>query len=107
MRKKALIALMVVGALTKDLDLFGSELDDATEKLKEDAKQAALADQANAAFAKTLDGVEQALRRNEDALKDQADGYRSVAEKAELAALARADHPHGPGVRLRSRCAGP
>jgi LAS superfamily LD-carboxypeptidase LdcB len=66
----------------------GDALDKEMDKLKKDADETKIAAQAKEAFARTLDGVEDALRRNEKALDDQAEAYRSVAEKAELAAKA-------------------
>jgi hypothetical protein len=82
----ALVALTpFVGKLLEGNDALQKAID----KLKEDAEQTQVAADAKERFAQTLTGVEQALRDNEKALKDQADGYRSVAEKAELAAEAQ------------------
>lgn len=64
--------------------LFESEeaLDDVVEKLKEDAAASQRAAQAKALFGQSLEGVEQALRAEEDALKSVAAGEDSAAVRA-------------------------
>lgn len=64
------------------------------EEMKKEARQASLNDEAHRVFATTLDGVTEATRKNEEALKRLADAGKSAAEQAleqARAELAKAD----------------
>lgn len=63
-------------------------VEDETGKLKKNAIESAAADQAHKAWAGTLDGVSDALRKNKQALDGIIEGERSAAEKALAAAIA-------------------
>lgn len=84
-------ALLVTGALTKDLDLFGDKLDDATDKLKEDAAASDLTRRAKVRFSASVEGVIAALKEQDEALKQSAASERSAAERANIAAKAKRD----------------
>jgi hypothetical protein len=60
----------------------GESIDDLVDKLKKEARQQADNDNAHQIFAKTLDGVTDALRRNRDALKGMQDQGKTAAETA-------------------------
>ncbi len=74
--------ILVLGALTKDLDLFDDKLGDAIDKLKKDAKETALNEQAKRIYGRTLDGVTTALVENKKALDQLADAGKTAARQA-------------------------
>lgn len=84
-------ALLVTGALTKDLDLFGDKLDDAIDKLKEDAAASDLTRRAKVRFGASVEGVTAALKESDEALKASAAAEWSAAERANLNAKAKRD----------------
>lgn len=74
-------AVALVPLIGKLLDT-GTSIDDLVDKLKKEAREAANNDAAHRAFATTLDGVNEALRKNRDALKGLADQGKTAAEQA-------------------------
>jgi len=78
--------MLVVGALTKNLHLFGDEVEDAVAKLQKDAHETDIAAQAKDRFKTTLEGVTQAIREQAKALDDAAEAERTSAERANIAA---------------------
>lgn len=84
-------ALLITGALTKDLDLFGDKLEDATNKLKEDAAASELTRRAKIRYGSSVEGVTAALKEQDETLKQTAASEWSAAERANLAAKAKRD----------------
>lgn len=78
--------MLVLGALTKNLDLFSDKTADALEKLQEDARETEATAKAKERFKSTLEGVTAAIRDQAQALKDSADAERTSAERANIAA---------------------
>lgn len=76
--------ILVLGALTKDLDLFDDKLGDATEKLKKDAAESALAETAKKRFARSIEGVTAATIEQAKALDAAARSEESAAERANI-----------------------
>lgn len=74
--------ILVLGALTKDLDLFDDKLGDAIDKLKKDAKETALNEQAKRIYGRTLEGVTAAIADNHKALERMADAGKTAARQA-------------------------
>lgn len=82
------IATVVMAGFVTKL-LAGNEgLDDRVEKLRKDAQETALDEQAQRSFSMTLDGVTDALRRNKEALEELEDGHKTAARRALEDALA-------------------
>lgn len=73
---------VVLGTLASKLFETKENVEDLTKKMAEDAKQAALTREAQAAFGNTLDGVTEALRRNRDALKALEEEGKTAARRA-------------------------
>ncbi len=84
-------ALLILGSLTKDMDLFGNKLDDAKKKLEDDAKATDLTAQAKKRFESSLSGVVAALKEQDEALKKTAQSERTSAEQANIAAKTKRD----------------
>lgn len=76
--------VLVLGGLTKDLDLFGDKLADATDKLRKDAEETALAEKAKKRFSVSIDGVVAAAREQTKVLKDSAAAEQDSAERANI-----------------------
>ncbi|KTT72616.1 phage tail length tape measure family protein [Sphingomonas endophytica] len=79
-------AMLVVGALTKDIDLLGSELDDEVDKLGENAKKTATAEAAKKLFARTERGLIEDVRALTDELQKQNDALKTNAERQNIRA---------------------
>lgn len=79
-------ALLVIGALTKEMHLFSDETDEAVRKLEKDAHQSELTSRAKERFSHTLAGVTEAIRAQTKALDDAEEAERSSAERANIAA---------------------
>lgn len=87
-----LVATTVLAGMVSQMDLFNSELDKAVEKLKEDARQTQIDEQAKAIYARTLEGVTEALRKNEEALDKLNDTGKTAARLSlEKAIAAKAE----------------
>lgn len=82
------IGVAVLGPMIVKLIGAGDEVDNLVGKLKKEAAQAALNDQAHRVFANTLEGVQDALKKNAEALKGLDEQERSAATRALTAALA-------------------
>lgn len=82
------LAVAAMAPMLAKLVQAGESVDDLVEKLKKEAKQQGLNDQAHRAFANTLQGVQDAIRKNAEALKGLDDAEKSAAEKALAAAIA-------------------
>jgi len=93
--------MLVVGALTKNLHLFGDEVEDAVAKLQKDAHETGIAAQAKDRFKVTLDGVAQAIRDQAKALNEVAEAENSAAERANIAARVEAER----ALRIRETTA--
>ncbi|GAA3254525.1 hypothetical protein GCM10020258_12330 [Sphingomonas yabuuchiae] len=78
--------MLVLGALTKNMDLFSDKTADAIEKLKDDARESEATAKAKDLFKTSLEGVTKAIRDQAQALKDSADAERTSAERANIAA---------------------
>lgn len=78
--------LMVVGALTKHVDLLGNKLDNAVDKMKRDAEQTALTDKAKRLFTTSIEGVSAAIVEQTKALDASARSEESAAERSNIAA---------------------
>ncbi|WP_294327037.1 hypothetical protein [uncultured Sphingomonas sp.] len=83
--------ILVLGALTKDLDLFDDKLGDAIESLKKDAEQSAMTDLAKRRFRVSIEGVSEAIREQSKALDDSIKSTRSAAEQSNIAAKVERD----------------
>lgn len=79
-------AMLVIGALTKDIDLLGSELDDEVDKLGDNAKKTATAEAAKKLFAKTERGLIEDVRALTDELQKQNDALKTNAERQNIRA---------------------
>lgn len=83
--------LLVLGPLiARQLD-FGNAVDDAVDKLKEDAKQSETNAAAKRRFATSVEGLTLALHDQEEALNKTAEAERSSAERANIAAKTERD----------------
>lgn len=69
----------------------GESIDDLVKKIREKTKQTRLAEEADAVFGQTLDGVTEALRKNEEAINKVSDAQKSQIRSSLEAALAAAD----------------
>ncbi len=78
--------LMVVGALTKHVDLLDNKLDNAIDKMKRDADQTALTEKAKKRFALSIEGVTAAIAEQTKALDAAARSEESAAERSNIAA---------------------
>lgn len=74
-----LAGVTVVGLLGLEFLKTGSAIDEATKKLQEDAAATEAARQAKAIFATTLDGVTDAVRKNQEALDKLNDSGKTAA----------------------------
>jgi hypothetical protein len=84
-------ALLILGPLTKGMFEFGNATDDAVDKLKKDAIESDVAARAKARFAGTVEGLTEALKEQDKALRQTADSERSSADRANIAAKAKRD----------------
>jgi uncharacterized protein (TIGR02594 family) len=81
------VAVVALAPLISKLTETGDTVDSLVEKLKKQSAQQALNDQANHAYASTLDGVTDALKKNKEALDGIIAGEKSAAEKSLAAAI--------------------
>ena len=93
--------MLVLGALTKNMDLFGKKAEEAIDKLRKDAEETRNTDRAKRDFAVTLDGVRAAIDAQNKALKDAADSERDATERANIAAKVEAER----ALRIRETTA--
>ncbi|MEK9211716.1 hypothetical protein [Sphingomonas sp. 2378] len=93
--------MLVLGALTKNMDLFGTKTEEAVDKLRKDAEETRNTDRAKHQFAVTLDGVRAAIDAQNKALKDSADSERDATERANIAAKVEAER----ALRIRETTA--
>ncbi|MGO1304606.1 MAG: hypothetical protein ACTMKV_07450, partial [Sphingomonas parapaucimobilis] len=93
--------MLVLGALTKNMDLFGNKAEEAIDKLRKDAEETRNTDRAKRNFAVTLDGVRAAIDAQSKALKDTADSERDATERANIAAKVEAER----ALRIRETTA--
>lgn len=82
-----LAAGSIIGVILGKLVDFKSELEEATEKLEENARKAEINRQAQASFALTLTGVTEAIRTTQEALDQLAHSHDSAARRALVSAL--------------------
>lgn len=75
---------LVLGPLIARLMESSDALADATDKLKKDAAETAIADRAKAAFGRTLEGLTVAARENEKALDALRNADRTAAQQAAI-----------------------
>jgi hypothetical protein len=68
--------------LATDADSTEAQIDELVEKLKENAEKAGLAEQAAAIFAQTLEGLTEATRNQDNALKKLNDSEKTFAERS-------------------------
>jgi len=78
----------VLAALISKHHSTGDAVDELVDKMRKQAAQAAANEEADRAWQNTLEGVEDALRRNHKALDEIANAQKSSAEKDLAAALA-------------------
>jgi hypothetical protein len=81
------VAVVALAPLIGKLFETGDTVDSLVEKLKKQSAQQALNDQAHHAYASTLDGVTDALKKNKEALDGIIAGEKSAAEKSLAAAI--------------------
>jgi hypothetical protein len=77
-----LIGVTVLSQFIGKMFEAGDSVESETAKLAKNEKQAGLTRQAHELFSRTLDGVDEALRKNKEALDKLADAGRSEAEQA-------------------------
>lgn len=87
----ALAATSVLVPLAAGLIKTGNETDELVEKMRKQARQSELSEQAQRQFANTLEGVTAAIRDNKKALDDLANADQTAAERANAAAKANLD----------------
>lgn len=75
-------AALVLGPFIGKLINQNSALDEAIDKLKEDAKQTEITARAKEAFAKSVEGVEASIREQAAALDKAADSEKTAAQRA-------------------------
>ena len=84
-------ALLVLGPLTKGMFEFGNAEDEALDKLKKDATESDVTARAKVRFAGTVEGLTQALKEQDKALRQTADSEKSAADRANIAAKIKRD----------------
>jgi hypothetical protein len=75
-------AALVLGPLVGKIINTNNALDEAVDKLKEDAKQSEVAARAKDVFAKSAEGVEASIRDQAAALAKSAEGEKTAAQQA-------------------------
>jgi hypothetical protein len=83
--------MLVLGPLLGKLLDTNNAVEDGVNKLKKDAAESDAAARAKARFARSVEGLTVALRDQDKALRDSADGERSAAERANLLARQKRD----------------
>lgn len=96
------VAAIALTPLIGKLLETGSAVDEEVEKLKKEAEQHRVSGDAQKAFAMTLDGVTDALRRNQEALDLQVKKEESAAKQALVNALAAKGHAEALRVETQA-----
>jgi hypothetical protein len=78
----AVTAVSTLAPLIASMIELGSAEDKALEKMKEDYQNTLSADAAKARFQNTIEGVEQAIRAEDEALGKQAESLKTVAQRS-------------------------
>jgi murein DD-endopeptidase MepM/ murein hydrolase activator NlpD len=91
-------AITVLGVFISKNRETGDEVDDLVEKFKKQAEEAKNTAEAEEIFARTLEGVEKALRDNADALDKMRGPQRTAAEEA----LANAEAAKKQAIQIRN-----